>query len=325
MVQDYKTGVLKPINFNQIRDAVPEIRKFNYKIDVESFRPVLDSSNMQPEHWVKIAKLIEKHYDNYTGFVILHGSDTLAYTASALSFMLQHLGKPVILTGSQLPVGEVRTDAKENLITSIEIAATTINGKAVVPEVCVYFDYLLFRGNRTSKVNASKFEAFQSVNYSPLAEAGVHLKFNHHLLLNKPTKKLRVHTSLDSNIGIVKIFPGMTRAWFAAQLNIKGIKAIVLETFGSGNAPSSDWFIDELQQAIKNGLVVINITQCHGGTVEQGVYATSTRLLSLGVIGGADLTTEAALTKLMFLFGTQTKVSEIKRIMKQSICGEQTV
>jgi L-asparaginase len=221
-----------------------------------------------------------------------------------------------------LPVGEVRTDAKENLITAIEIAATTENGKSVIPEVCVYFDYLLFRGNRVSKVNASKFEAFQSVNFPPLAEAGVHLKFNRHLMFPYSGKKLIAHTSLSRQVGVVRIFPGMSREWFAAQLNINGIRAIVFETFGSGNAPSSDWFIDELQKAIKRGLVVVNITQCHGGTVEQGVYATSTRLQALGVIGGGDLTTESALTKLMFLCGNYHKVIDIKRFMSKSLRGE---
>ncbi|MBL0341504.1 MAG: asparaginase [Bacteroidetes bacterium] len=324
MIQDHKTGELKPINFDQIKEEVPEIRKFDYNIDVVSFNPVLDSSDMQPDHWVKMADLIQKNYNNYHGFVILHGSDTLAYTASALSFMLENLAKPVIITGSQLPVGEIRTDAKENLITSIEIAATRINNKPAVPEVCVYFDYLLFRGNRVTKMNSSKFEAFQSVNFPPLAEAGVHLKFNTHLMAKINSKKLKVYKSLDPAIGVIRLFPGMTHQWFKAQIRTKGIKALVLETFGSGNAPSAGWFIDELQNALKAGLVVVNITQCPGGTVEQGRYTTSSKLAKMGVIGGADLTSEAAITKLMFLMGQKMKVAEIKKLMTTSLRGELT-
>jgi L-asparaginase len=324
MVQDHVTGELKPINFNQIRDEVPEISKFNYNIDVVSFHPVLDSSDMQPKHWVEMAELIKKNYNSYTGFVILHGSDTLAYTSSALSFMLENLSKPVVITGSQLPVGEVRTDAKENLITAIEIAATLIDGKPAVPEVCVYFDYLLFRGNRVTKMNSSKFEAFQSVNYPPIAEAGVHLKFNKHLIFKQNQGKLKVHTNLDPAIGLITIFPGMTKAWFSNQMRAKGIKAIVLQTFGSGNATAADWFINELAGAIEKGVLILNITQCPGGMVEQGRYTTSSKLSRLGVIGGADLTAEAAITKLMFLLGSKSKVSEIKRLMKISIRGELT-
>lgn len=322
MVQDHNSGVLKPIDFSQIKNEVPEINKFDYNIDVVSFKPVIDSSDMQPDHWIKMATLIKDHYTKYDGFVILHGTDTLAYTASALSFMLENLAKPVILTGSQLPVGEIRTDAKENLVTAIEIAATKINGKPAVAEVCVYFDYNLFRGNRVAKINSAKFEAFQSLNYSPLAEAGVHLKFNHHLLIPSSGKKLKVHLELDNNIGVIRIYPGMIKEWFVAQLKVKSIRAIIIETFGSGNAPSTGWFIDELRDAIKRGILIINISQCAGGMVEQGRYVTSSKLNAMGVIGGADLTLEAALTKLMFLFGQKLKINEIKKLMSTSLRGE---
>jgi len=325
MVQDHDTGVLSPIDFSQIRREVPEIKKFGYAIEVVSFNPVLDSSDMKPEHWVKMAELIYENYNKFDGFVILHGSDTLAYSASALSFMLENLGKPVILTGSQLPVGEIRTDARENLITAIEIAATKINGKPAVPEVCVYFDYFLFRGNRTTKMNSAKFEAFQSVNFPPLAEAGVHLKFNAHLIRKATTKKLKLHRKLDERVGVIRLFPGMNRDWFSAQLKVKNLKAIILETYGSGNAPSQGWFIEELEKAIKSGLLVTNITQCPGGMVEQGRYTTSSKLAKMGVVGGADLTEEAALTKLQFLLGTHNKMADIKRLMTESLSGELTV
>jgi L-asparaginase len=323
MAKDFKTGQLKPIDFRQIRDAVPEIQKFNYKIDVVSFDPVMDSANMQPEHWIGIAEMVGKHYSRYDGFVVLHGSDTLAYTASALSFMLENLSKPVVLTGSQLPVGEVRTDAKENLITAIEIAATKIDGKPAVPEVCVYFDYLLFRGNRVSKVNASKFEAFQSPNYPPLAEAGVYLKFNPHLILKPGKKKFTVNSRLDTAVGVVRVFPGMSRPWLSAVLG-SGMKAIILETYGSGNAPVSDWFVDEIKMALSRGVIILNVTQCIGGMVEQGVYTTSARLQKAGVLGGFDLTTEAALSKLMFLMGNYKSASKIKELIIKNLRGEIT-
>lgn len=323
MAKDFATGQLKPIDFRQIRDEVPEIRKFNYKIDVVSFDPVMDSANMQPEHWIGIAEIVVKHYSRYDGFVVLHGSDTLAYTASALSFMLENLSKPVVLTGSQLPVGEVRTDAKENLITSIEIAATVIDGKPAVPEVCVYFDYMLFRGNRVSKVNASKFEAFQSPNYPPLAEAGVYLKFNQHLVLKPGKKSLKLNNRLDTSVAVVKVFPGMQQQWLSAILN-SGMKAIILETYGSGNAPVNDWFVEEIKKAIAAGVIILNVTQCHGGTVEQGVYTTSARLQKAGVIGGFDLTTEAALSKLMYLLGNFKTTNKVKQLIIKNIRGELT-
>lgn len=322
MVRDFSTGLLKPIDFRQIREEVPEIRKFNYRIDVISFDPVLDSANMQPAHWVEMATIIEKNYSKYDGFVILHGSDTLAYTASALSFMLENLGKPVVITGSQLPVGEVRTDARENLITAIEIAATRYKGKHAVPEVCVYFDYLLFRGNRVTKINASKFEAFQSFNYPPLAEAGVYLKFNHHLIRPATRGKFRAHKVMGGPVGIVRVFPGMSMEWFAAQF--KGVRAVILETYGSGNAPVDKRFIDEIARAVKRGIPVVNVTQCRGGMVEQGVYATGILLKKAGVVGGVDLTTEATLSKIMYLLGKKYSISKINKLIISNLRGELT-
>lgn len=327
MVFDSKSRTLKPFNFKQLFSHVPEVKRLQYDIKVHSFSPLIDSSNMQPADWVMIAELIGENYNRFDGFVILHGSDTMAYTASALSFMLQNLHKPVVLTGSQLPIGEIRTDAKENLITALEIAASEINGKAAVPEVCIYFDYKLFRGNRCSKYNSAKFEAFQSVNYPPLAEAGVHLKFNTHFILKPSGKKLQLKTKLETHIGIVKIFPGMNKQWVEAALNAEGLKAVVLETFGSGNAPTEKWLIHLLKEAIERGIIIFNVTQCGGGMVEQGRYETSKHLDEIGVVSGLDITSESALTKLMTVLGENKPATKkkIATLLHTSFCGEITV
>lgn len=322
MMQDVKSGQLKPFDFAHLTEQIPELKKFDVQLSAYSFDKPIDSSNMHPDIWVKIAKTIEKNYSAYDGFVILHGSDTMAFTASALSFMLENLAKPVILTGSQLPIGTIRTDGKENLITAIEIAAAKENGKPIVPEVCIYFEYQLYRGNRTHKYNAEHFQAFNSANYPILAEAGVHLKYNHSAIAKVPKQKLKVHTKLNLNIAILKMFPGISKEVVDAILNTKGLKGLILETFGAGNAPTEKWLIDSLSKAIKKGIVIYNVTQCNAGAVEQGKYETSAALKKIGVLGGADITTEAAVTKMMFLLGNYSSENEIKNQLTKNLRGE---
>ncbi|MFA6275699.1 MAG: asparaginase [Pedobacter sp.] len=323
MVNDAKTGTLIPFDFEQIQENVPELARLDYQLSVHSFNPILDSSNMDPEIWAELAKLIQEKYEEFDGFVILHGSDTMSFTASALSFMLQNLAKPVVLTGSQLPIGEIRTDAKENLITALEIAATKKDGKAMVPEVCIYFDYQLFRGNRSIKYNSEKFEAFASPNYPILAEAGVSLSFYPNYILPIPQKPFQIHTIFNANIGVLKMYPGITENAVKA-ITESGVEAIVLEAFGSGNTTTAPWFIACLQKAIANNKMIIDISQCKGGSVQLGVYETSRKLQQMGIVSGYDLTFEAAVTKLMYLMGQGFPIEEVKRLMEISIAGELT-
>ncbi len=324
MVMDAATGALKPIGFREIRDNIPEIVKLGFEVEVHAFNPPMDSSNMHPEIWVELAGIIGARYAEYDGFVILHGSDTMAFTASALSFLLENLGKPVVLTGSQLPIGEIRTDAKENIITALEIAAARKGGRALVPEVCIYFDYQLFRGNRSKKYNAEKFEAFYSMNYPPLAEAGISIKYHREFILKAPDKPLKVYRQLDSAVSVLKIFPGITPATVEAVLGTPGCRAALLETFGSGNATTAPWFIGALKTAIARGLVVVDITQCDGGAVELGRYETSVQLKEIGVISGHDMTFEAALAKLMFLLPRGHSARRLRELLETSLRGELT-
>jgi L-asparaginase len=278
---------------------------------------------MNPEKWAKIATIIADNYASFDGFVVLHGSDTMSYSASALSFMLENLAKPVIFTGSQLPIGDLRTDAKENLITAIQIATLRENGKPVISEVCLYFEYKLYRGNRTTKINAEHFNAFTSPNYPHLVESGVHLKLNSELFLPlKSNLQLKVHKNLDNDVAIIKMFPGISEVVLAAILDIPNLKGIVLETYGAGNAPTEDWFIDLLKKAINKGLHIINVTQCSAGSVSMGQYETSTSLKEIGVISGKDITTEAAITKLMYLLGQKIETSKFKVSFETSLRGE---
>lgn len=325
MKQDPETGALMPFNFNEILREVPELKKFGCKIDTFSFEPPIDSSDIHTDFWVEIAKLIKKNYKSYDGFVILHGTDTMSYSASALSFMLENLEKPVIFTGSQLPIGMLRTDGKENLISSIEIAAAKdSNGRAIVPEVCIYFENRLYRGNRTTKYNAEDFRAFRSANYPVLAEIGVHIKYNTSYIRYPQTwdNELSIKTNLGTSVAILKIFPGMSREMVEPILNIKGLKALILETYGSGNAPTAGWFINLLKNAIANGLIILNITQCHAGKVDMDAYSTGILLKKIGVIGGFDSTTEAAITKLFFILGYTNDTQEIKSMLKNNMRGE---
>lgn len=325
MMQDAKTGQLKPFDFKHLTEQIPELNKFDVTLSAVSFAKPIDSSDMLPAVWIEIAETIKKNYGKHDGFVILHGSDTMSFTAAALSFMLENLSKPVILTGSQLPIGTIRTDGKENLITAIEIAAAKEKGKPVVTEVCIYFEYQLYRGNRTHKYNAEHFQAFQSPNYPILAEAGVHLKYNRPALKEAGTKKLNVHTKLNPNIVILKMFPGINQNAVEAILNIKNLKAVILETFGAGNATTQSWFIDSLKKAISKNIIILNITQCNAGKVEQGKYATSAAFKKMSVIGGSDLTTEAAVAKLMYVLGTTSEKKEIEKLLKTDLRGEMTV
>ena len=325
MFKDAVSGSLRPVNFNELNDYIPNLELFNFNIDYYSFDPIIDSANMKPELWVRLAEVIEKNYESYDGFVILHGSDTMSYTASALSFMLENLNKPVILTGSQLPLGMVRTDGRENFITSIEIAAAQIDDTPIVPEVAIYFEDMLYRGNRTYKFNAENFDAFQSVNYPALAEVGVNIRYYHHNIRKPNFKKLKVHKDLDNAVAVIRLFPGISPLILRALFQIEGLKAVVLETYGAGNASSEDWFVEELQQAINKGILIINISQCRGGSVEMGKYETSSQLAKIGLLDGKDMTTEAAITKFMVAMGSCSSNKAVAQRMQSNWRGEMSV
>ena len=321
---DPQTQALAPFDFSHILEEVPELMKFGYKLDSYSFDPAIDSSDANIPFWRELARIIEENYDKYDGFVVLHGTDTMSYTASVLSFMLENLDKPVVFTGSQLPIGMLRTDGKENLISSIEIAAAKDDEeRALVPEVCVYFESQLYRGNRTTKYNAENFRAFRSANYPVLADVGIHIRFNPELIrYPKWGKKFKVNYDLDPNVAIVKVVPGMNINMLSILTKVEGLRGVILETFGSGNAPTNNEFLGAVRELVDKGLIVVNVTQCHAGRVDMDAYATGIALKNIGVISGEDSTIEAALAKLYFLLGKYSENSDIIEGLKKNIRGE---
>ncbi len=323
MIKDFETGTLRAFDFKTLLEKIPELQLLDCNIETVSFKQPIDSSNMKPEYWVEIAELIESNYKIFDGFVVLHGSDTMSYTASALSFMLENLGKPVVFTGSQLPIGDLRTDAKENLITAVQVASLKSKNKPVIREVCLYFEYKLYRANRTTKINAEHFQAFASFNYPDLAESGVHLKVNNDYLFKPNSRKtLKVHKNLNNNLALIKLFPGISEVIIKGILSTPNLKAVIIETFGAGNCTTEKWFINLLKEAISRGLHIINITQCSGGSVMMGHYETSNQLKKIGVISGKDITTEAAISKIMFLLGQEISPESFKILFETPLRGE---
>lgn len=321
-----ETGALVPFNFGQILEKIPTLTSMNIAITVISFPEPIDSSNVNMKHWADMAYIIYENYDSYDGYVVLHGTDTMAYSASIMSYMLRGLSKPVIFTGAQLTISAMRSDARENLMTSLEIATAKANGNPIVPEVCIFFNHTLLRGNRSKKVQSVHFDAFESENYPPLAEAGIIIDYNYASI--KPYqegKELKFFNRLDNNVMVLKLFPGITSKIMDSCFNTEGLRGVVLETYGSGNCPSEAWFLQSLERAIKKGIIILNVSQCNGGRVIQGRYETSKYLKRIGVLSGGDITTEAAITKLMFLLANESKESEIRRKLITPLAGEMSL
>ncbi len=327
MIENSETKALEPFDFTHLIDNVPKIKMLDYVIENIQFDPPLDSSDMNPDCWVQMARAIEDNYDNFDGFVVLHGTDTMAYTASALSFMLENLSKPVIITGSQLPIGEVRTDGEENLITALQIAAATdTKGEPMVQEIAILFENYLWRGNRSTKMSADNFNAFKSNNYPSLAKIGLGIHFNQEALMRRhDNKPLSVHYRMDTNVMFLELHPGITESIFEYLLSTPGIKGIVLRTFGTGNAPTYPWFIRAVKNAVDRGIVIVNVTQCVNGGVHPKRYVSGDRLAAAGTISGNDMTSEAAITKMMYLFGLGLSPEEVRERIEQSLCGELTL
>lgn len=324
MIENPKTGALETFNFDHLLQYIPELKRFNIRVGSYQFNPPIDSSDMEPSLYTQIVKIITQNYEDYDGFVILHGTDTMAFTASALSFMLENLQKPVILTGSQLPIDSLRTDGKENILTAIEIAtAKRPNGKPMVPEVCIFFENSLMRGNRTTKTNAENFSAFKSFNYPPLAQAGIHIKYNEQAIRQPDyDKPLKPHFVYNDNVVILTLFPGICEHIVSAILHAPNLKAVVLKTYGSGNAPKKAWLINLLKEATDRGIIIVNITQCESGSIDMNRYETGLQLLNAGVVSGYDSTAESVIAKLMFLLGHNLPPDEIRKMMDSNMAGE---
>jgi L-asparaginase len=320
-------GELVPTNFEQIRAKMPELSQLNMHVEVVSLGEPIDSSNVTPADWYKMAAIIEENYSRYDGFVVLHGTDTMAYSAAALSFLLENLGKTVVFTGAQIPVGRVRTDARRNLMTALEIAVARhpVAGTVRVPEVCVFFNDVLIRGNRAKKVESQQYSAFRSENYPTLARAGIELEFNDEQIRLLPAARLHTHQHLDDRVTLLSLYPGLTERMIRAQLEVEGLRGCVLETYGSGNAPTSAWFLNCLREARERGIQVLNVSQCEEGRVIQGRYETSAQLTDLGIIGGDDITREAAIAKLMFVLGLGRSAVETSRLLTHNLRGEITL
>ncbi|MGP1499497.1 MAG: asparaginase [Porphyromonas sp.] len=326
MLENPQTGALEPLDFTYLEEQVPELKRLDCRTEVLSIEPPIDSSAVSPKNWQELLLIIQKHYDAYDGFVILHGTDTMAYTASALSFMLRNLAKPIIITGSQLPIGRLRTDGKENLISALEIASTRdAQGRPRIQEVCIYFQNSLMRGNRTTKVSADQFRAFESHNYPKLAYAGIDIRYNDPFIHHSEYAPLEVYHQVESRVVVLKLFPGIMPEVVKAVLDIEGLRGVVLETFGSGNAPNEPWLIEALERAISKGIYIINVTQCLTGSVDMCKYETGRKLSTLGLISGMDMTTEAAVTKLMVLLAQEHSPEKLRKLLTTPIRGEMSL